>query len=62
MVELMTVRQVSQCLGISTATTRRWIKNGKLPALRLNQMTIRIPGEAVERFVLDHSRFSHKDG
>ena len=59
--ELMTVRKVSQCLGVSAATVRRWIKDGKLPVLRLSQRTIRIPGEALDRFVWDQRRFSHKD-
>ena len=61
MTELMTVRQVSQCLGISTATVRRWIKDGKLLALKLSEKTIRIPGEALDKFVWDHNRFWHKD-
>lgn len=60
MTELMTVRKVSQALGVSTATIRRWINDGKLQALRLNQRTIRIPGDAVESFVWDQGHCSHK--
>ncbi|MDD3473515.1 MAG: helix-turn-helix domain-containing protein [Syntrophaceae bacterium] len=62
MKELMTVRKVSQSLSVSTATVRRWIKDGKLTALRLNQRTIRIPSEAIEKFVWIQKQFSHKDG
>jgi excisionase family DNA binding protein len=34
--DLLTVREVSELLRVSTLTIKRWGKRGKLPAIRIN--------------------------
>lgn len=34
--DLLTLREVSQLLRVSTLTLKRWGKSGKLPAIRIN--------------------------
>ena len=34
--DLLTLREVSQVLRVSTRTLKRWGKSGKLPAIRIN--------------------------
>ncbi len=34
--DLMTIREVSELLRVSQLTIKRWGKNGKLPAIRIN--------------------------
>ncbi len=34
--DLMTLKEVSQLLRVSTLTLKRWGKSGKLPAIRIN--------------------------
>jgi excisionase family DNA binding protein len=34
--DLMTLKEVSNLLRVSTLTLKRWGKNGKLPAIRIN--------------------------
>ncbi|HNQ31286.1 MAG TPA: helix-turn-helix domain-containing protein [Candidatus Woesebacteria bacterium] len=36
MPDLLTLREVSQLLRVSTLTLKRWGKSGKLPAIRIN--------------------------
>jgi excisionase family DNA binding protein len=38
---LLTAREVAERLGLSTETVLRWVRQGKLPALRLPSGTIR---------------------
>lgn len=48
MIQLMTVRKVSQSLGVSTATVRRLIKERRLDHVRFGRRIIRIPIESVD--------------
>lgn len=34
--DLMTIREVANLLRVSSLTIKRWGKNGKLPAIRIN--------------------------
>lgn len=47
MAELLTVKQVAELLQLHEMTIRRYIKAGKLPAVRIGR-NVRIPRQAVE--------------
>ncbi|MDD2604159.1 MAG: helix-turn-helix domain-containing protein [Desulfobacteraceae bacterium] len=42
------VAEAAEALGVSVSTVRRWIKSGRLPALKVNA-TLRIPADFVDR-------------
>ncbi|MGD0662104.1 MAG: helix-turn-helix domain-containing protein [Syntrophorhabdales bacterium] len=48
---LLTLKQVSERLGVSKVTLWRWIKDGKLSSVRLSQRTVYIRKEEVDRFL-----------
>jgi len=47
---MLTVMEVARRLGVSRMTVYRWIKRGKLKALRMDG-TIRIEEEALNEFI-----------
>jgi len=48
--ELLTVKQVAELLQLHEMTIRRYIKNGKLEAVRIGR-NVRVPRRAVEAFL-----------
>ena len=50
---LHTVSEVSEILNVSDSVTRRLIKEGKLPAIRIGKV-IRIKNEDIKNFLKEH--------
>jgi excisionase family DNA binding protein len=48
---LMTVREVASRLRLSTQTIYAWVETGRLPALRLNGLQIRVRQTDVEKLL-----------
>ncbi|MEK7288360.1 MAG: helix-turn-helix domain-containing protein [Elusimicrobiota bacterium] len=48
---LLTVEEVAERLKLAPFTVRKWVRLGRLPALRLGDRSIRFMPEAVERWV-----------
>ncbi|MBI4063506.1 MAG: helix-turn-helix domain-containing protein [Elusimicrobia bacterium] len=48
---LLTVKEVAQILQFAPYTIRRWIRMGKLPAVRFSQKTIRVEAEFIDRLI-----------
>jgi excisionase family DNA binding protein len=48
---LLTLSQTAERLGVSKVTLWRWIKDGKLAAIRLTQRTVYVRKEEVDRFL-----------
>lgn len=49
--ELMTVSQAAAILGVNSFTIRRWIKNGKLEAMRIGEKLLKIKPESLAKFI-----------
>jgi excisionase family DNA binding protein len=49
--KLMTVKQLAEQLRVSKWTVYRWIKRGKIKAVRLGSKTIRIDEEEARRLM-----------
>lgn len=47
-----TVKEVANKLNVQEQTIRKWIKDGRLPAVKLNGTTIRIPEDDFHNFYL----------
>lgn len=48
---LLTVEEVAKRLKMAPFTIRKWVRLGRLPALRLGDRSIRFMPEVVERWV-----------
>lgn len=53
---LLTLTDVADRLGISKVTLWRWIKNGKLSAVRLSKRTVYVRKDEVERFIRESEK------
>jgi len=49
--KLMDLAEVAEILNISVQTLRRWIRRGKLPAVKLAYNVFRIEAEEVDKFI-----------
>ena len=49
----LSVNQVADELGVCPKTVYRYIKDGKIKAVRLSERCIRVPPESIEAFVSD---------
>lgn len=47
----MDLAEVAEILNISVQTLRRWIRRGKLPAVKLAYNVFRIEAEEVDKFI-----------
>lgn len=47
----MSIREAAEELGVNSFTVRRWIKSGKLEAIRMGEKLWRIRPDAIERFL-----------
>jgi len=59
---LMTVDEVAVRLRVTTTTVRRWIKGGKLRALRMTGGTLRITQEDLAAFERQHGTIPAQEG
>ncbi|WP_082706104.1 helix-turn-helix domain-containing protein [Aneurinibacillus sp. XH2] len=48
---MLTVKEVSQCLGLDPQTVYTWIRNGKIAAIKPSDCMIRIAETELERFM-----------
>lgn len=55
-VKLLTIAQISQALGTHPETVRRWIRTGKLPALKASKRTIRVRSDVIESLLKQHNQ------
>ncbi|GEM_PF-1614562 len=53
--QLLTVREVSEQLKVSTVTVQRWLRAGKLRGKRLpaDKLGWRVPASEVQQFIAD---------
>lgn len=49
--ELLTVAEVARLLKLAPKTVRKWVRAGKLPALRLEAQVIRFNPDKIERWL-----------
>jgi excisionase family DNA binding protein len=47
----LTLKDVAERLGVSKVTLWRWIKDGKLSAIKLSQRTVYVRKDELERFI-----------
>ena len=47
----LSVKQFSERLGLSEATTRKWISSGKLAAVKVGDKSVRVPSSELSRIV-----------
>ncbi len=59
---LMTVDEVAVRHRVTTTTVRRWIKGGKLRALRMSGGTLRITHEDLAAFERQHGTIPEQEG
>lgn len=50
--QLYSIDKVAQCLNVEEQTVRKWIKEGKLPSLKLAGTTLRVSEKNLEKFIL----------
>jgi excisionase family DNA binding protein len=55
---LLKVDQVAQALGVAEGTCYRWIREGRLPVVRVGANTIRIDADALRSFL----RITYQEG
>ena len=49
--ELVTTREVAERFSVAVSTVRRWVRDGRIPYVRVSKRTVRFDLEQVERFV-----------
>lgn len=49
--ELLTVTEVARLLKLAPKTVRKWVRAGKLPAMRLEAQVIRFNPDKIERWL-----------
>jgi excisionase family DNA binding protein len=54
MTKLLTKRIVAEALVVTPRCVERWVKSGKLPAVKLSARAIRFRERDVERFIEEH--------
>ena len=55
MTALMTAREVADVLAVSTETALRWVRQGKLPAVRLPGGAIRFRAEEIDGWLAERA-------
>lgn len=55
MTGLFTAREVAEMLGVSTETVLRWVRAGKLPAVRLPSGQIRFEPDALDAWITERA-------
>lgn len=52
--EFLRPAEAAERLNVSVWTIYRWIKAGKLDAIKVGRSTVRVPVKAIDRFIVDH--------
>jgi excisionase family DNA binding protein len=60
--EFLSPRRAARLLGCSTKTILEAIRQGRLPATRVSQRTIRVPANALKPFTTPDSSTSEPEG
>jgi excisionase family DNA binding protein len=60
--EFLSPRRAARLLGCSTKTILEAIRQGRLPATRVSQRTIRVPAEALKPFATPDSSTAEPEG
>ena len=55
-VKLLSTKEISQALGVHPETVRRWIRTGRLPAMKATQRTIRVRSDVIEQLRRDNKQ------
>lgn len=50
-VKLLTIKEIATALGTHPETVRRWIRGGKLPAMKATKRTIRVRSDVIEEML-----------
>jgi len=56
-IHMLSTNQVAEALNISSYMVRELIKDGKLPATKINYRTLRVRKDDLEKFINDRSTF-----
>jgi excisionase family DNA binding protein len=52
---LLTAREVADLLGVSTETVLRWVRQGKLPAIKLPGGAVRFREDEVDGWLMERA-------
>lgn len=58
--ELLTIEQVAERLQLHSDTIRRYIRENKLPAVRISATVVRVKQSDLDKFIQD--RYTDKSG
>jgi len=58
--KLLSPRQVADALGVHPETVRRWIRSGKVPAIKATARTIRVRSEVLESLMAQATKSAPK--
>lgn len=58
--KLLSPRQVADALGVHPETVRRWIRSGKVPAIKATARTIRVRSEVLESLMTQATKSAPK--
>jgi len=58
--KLLSPRQVADALGVHAETVRRWIRSGKVPAIKATARTIRVRSEVLESLMTQATKSAPK--
>lgn len=50
-VKLLSTKQIATALGVHPETVRRWIRSGRLPAMKATSQVIRVRSDVVEQML-----------
>jgi len=55
-VKLLSIKEIAQTLGTHPETERRWIRDGRLPAMKATKRTIRVRSDVIEQLLRNNSK------
>jgi excisionase family DNA binding protein len=55
-VKLLSIKEIAQTLGTHPETVRRWIRSGRLPAMKATKRTIRVRSDVIEQLLRNNSK------
>ena len=51
--KVYTLKEAADVLGVSYATVQKAVREGQIPAIRFGRNTIRIPKDALDRWLME---------
>jgi excisionase family DNA binding protein len=54
--KLLAPGEIAVILGVHSETVRRWIRSGKVPAIKATARTIRVRSDVLEAFLLQENK------